>query len=85
MAKLGIYLTPTLSCYGIMVRKPYEDFLPPGGKIKNQEVMKQGLNALKVGRSSLSPHRRGQSGSSGSFPAAILARWQRNESSGADW
>ncbi|KAE9405601.1 Xaa--Pro dipeptidase [Gymnopus androsaceus JB14] len=48
MASKGIYLTPTLSCYGIMVRPPFEDFLPPSGQVKNAEVMKQGLEALKI-------------------------------------
>ncbi|KAL0570707.1 hypothetical protein V5O48_011258 [Marasmius crinis-equi] len=48
MASKDIYLTPTLSCYGIMVRPPFEDFLPPDGKKKNAEVMKQGLDALKI-------------------------------------
>lgn len=27
----GIFLTPTLSCYGIMVRKPFENFLSADG------------------------------------------------------
>ena len=44
----GVSLTPTLSCYGIMVRPPFEDFLPPDGKVKNKQVMEQGLNALKL-------------------------------------
>ncbi|GAA5903184.1 hypothetical protein JCM6882_006987 [Rhodosporidiobolus microsporus] len=48
MAERGIFLTPTLSCYGIMVRKPFEDFLPPDGQVKNKQVMKEGLNALKL-------------------------------------
>ncbi|KAJ7608448.1 hypothetical protein FB45DRAFT_1039786 [Roridomyces roridus] len=48
MAAKGIYLTPTLSCYGAMVRPPFEDFLPPSGKIKNAEVMAQGLESLKI-------------------------------------
>ncbi|KAJ7639771.1 hypothetical protein DFH06DRAFT_1099233 [Mycena polygramma] len=48
MAKKGIYLTPTLSCYGIMVRPPFEDFLPPDGKIKNAQVMAKGLEALRI-------------------------------------
>ncbi|THH33062.1 hypothetical protein EUX98_g1134 [Antrodiella citrinella] len=48
MAERGIYLTPTLSCYGIMVRPPFENFLSPDGKIKNEEVMKKGLSALKL-------------------------------------
>ncbi|KAJ7151363.1 hypothetical protein C8R43DRAFT_1004928 [Mycena crocata] len=48
MASKGIYLTPTLSCYGIMVRPPFEDFLPPDGKIKNAQVMEKGLEALRI-------------------------------------
>ncbi|KAJ7241703.1 hypothetical protein B0H12DRAFT_1023969 [Mycena haematopus] len=48
MARNKIYLTPTLSCYGIMVRPPFEDFLPPDGKIKNAQVMAQGLEALRI-------------------------------------
>jgi len=48
MAERGIFLTPTLSCYGIMVRPPFEDFLPPDGQVKNKEVMKDGLQALKL-------------------------------------
>ncbi|GAA5847824.1 hypothetical protein JCM9279_006650 [Rhodotorula babjevae] len=48
LAEKGIFLTPTLSCYGIMVRAPFEDFLPPDGQVKNKEVMKDGLQALKL-------------------------------------
>ncbi|KAI0790594.1 hypothetical protein C8Q75DRAFT_762624 [Abortiporus biennis] len=48
MAEKGIFLTPTLSCYGIMVRPPFENFLSPDGKIKNQQVMEKGLDALKI-------------------------------------
>ncbi|RDX49310.1 hypothetical protein OH76DRAFT_546437 [Lentinus brumalis] len=48
MASKGIFLTPTLSCYGIMVRPPWEDFLPPDGKAKNEQVMSRGLDALKI-------------------------------------
>ncbi|KAI0741117.1 hypothetical protein C8Q76DRAFT_609011 [Earliella scabrosa] len=48
MAARGIFLTPTLACYGIMVRPPFEDFLPPDGKIKNEQVMTRGLDALKI-------------------------------------
>ncbi|KAH8087836.1 hypothetical protein BXZ70DRAFT_955347 [Cristinia sonorae] len=48
MAKKGIYLTPTLACYGIMVRPPFEDFLPPDGQFKNKQVMEKGLDALKI-------------------------------------
>lgn len=31
-----------------MARPPFEDFLTPEGYEKNREVMKQGLNALKM-------------------------------------
>lgn len=48
MAEKGIFLTPTLACYGIMVRPPFEDFLPPDGKVKNKQVMERGLDALKI-------------------------------------
>ncbi|KAI0696682.1 hypothetical protein C8T65DRAFT_583252 [Cerioporus squamosus] len=48
MAAKGVFLTPTLSCYGIMVRPPWEDFLPPDGKVKNEQVMARGLDALKI-------------------------------------
>ncbi|CAL1711386.1 unnamed protein product [Somion occarium] len=48
MAQKGIFLTPTLSCYGIMVRPPFEDFLPPDGKVKNEQVMEKGLDALLI-------------------------------------
>ncbi|KAK4698628.1 hypothetical protein P7C70_g7645, partial [Phenoliferia sp. Uapishka_3] len=48
MAEKGVYLTPTLSCYGIMVRAPFEDFLSADGQVKNQQVMQQGLAALKM-------------------------------------
>jgi imidazolonepropionase-like amidohydrolase len=48
MAEKGVFLTPTLSCYGIMLRAPFEKFLNPEGRDKSVEVMQQGLNALKV-------------------------------------
>ncbi|KAL1412827.1 hypothetical protein Q8F55_000576 [Vanrija albida] len=48
MAEKDIFLTPTLSCYGIMVRAPFEDFLNEDGRGKSAEVMQQGLNALKI-------------------------------------
>ncbi|KAI0827945.1 hypothetical protein BC628DRAFT_1366385 [Trametes gibbosa] len=48
MAERGVFLTPTLACYGIMVRPPFEDFLPPEGKAKNEQVMARGLDALRV-------------------------------------
>lgn len=48
MAKEDVYLTPTLSCYGIMLRPPYQDFLSPDCRDKSVEVMQDGLTALKV-------------------------------------
>lgn len=48
MAAKGIYLTPTLSCYGAMARPPFEDFLSPDGQIKNEQVMEHGLEAIKM-------------------------------------
>ena len=48
MVRKGVYLTPTLGCYGAMARPPFENFLPPDGQVKNREVMKLGLHALKV-------------------------------------
>jgi len=48
MAKEGVYLTPTLSCYGIMLRKPFENFLSPDCRDKSVEVMQEGLTALKM-------------------------------------
>jgi len=48
MAERNVFLTPTLSCYGIMVRPPFEDFLPEVSKEKNAEVMRSGLKAIKI-------------------------------------
>lgn len=64
MAEKGIYLTPTLSCYGIMARAPFQNFMPPSGLVKNKQVMGKGLEALQVrffsvrtGRTGLRGHR----------------------------
>lgn len=46
MADKGAFLTPTLSCYGIMTRAPFENFLSDDGKVKNAQVMRKGLEAL---------------------------------------
>ncbi|ODN83769.1 amidohydrolase [Cryptococcus wingfieldii CBS 7118] len=48
MAENGVYLTPTLSCYGIMLRKPFEGFLNEEQRDKSVQVMQQGLNALRI-------------------------------------
>lgn len=31
-----------------MARVPFEEFLPPDGYVKNEQVMSQGLQALKI-------------------------------------
>lgn len=31
-----------------MIRPPWQDFLPPDGKVKNEQVMARGLDALKI-------------------------------------
>jgi hypothetical protein len=31
-----------------MARPPFEDFLTPDGYVKNEQVMSQGLQALKI-------------------------------------
>jgi hypothetical protein len=48
MADKGIFLTPTLAIHDIVVRPPFEDFLPPSGKAKNLQVMERGLQTLKM-------------------------------------
>lgn len=48
MAEKGVYLTPTLSCYGVMVRPPFENFLSENSKVKNAQVMRKGLEALAL-------------------------------------
>lgn len=48
MAGKGIFLTPTLSCYGIMIRPPFEGFLDEASKKKNADVMQAGLEAIKI-------------------------------------
>lgn len=48
MAEKKIWLTPTLSCYEIMTRPPFEDFLPDSGKVKNEEVRKKGLEGMVI-------------------------------------
>jgi imidazolonepropionase-like amidohydrolase len=48
MAREDVYLTPTLSCYGIMLRKPFETFLSSDCRGKSVEVMQTGLEALKL-------------------------------------
>ncbi|OMP86482.1 hypothetical protein BK809_0003652 [Diplodia seriata] len=46
MAERGVYLTPTLIAYDAMARR--EGFLPPESRVKNEEVLAQGLRALEI-------------------------------------
>ena len=46
MAEKGVFLTPTLVTYAAMGM--FKDFLPPASLQKNQEVLENGLNAIKV-------------------------------------
>lgn len=48
MAKKGIFLTPTLITYSEMASPQWDGFLPPESQSKNTEVLKAGLNALKI-------------------------------------
>ncbi|KAJ7507119.1 hypothetical protein B0H11DRAFT_1970337 [Mycena galericulata] len=41
-------VTATCEIVRIMVRPPFQDFLPPDGKIKNAQVMAKGLEALRI-------------------------------------
>ena len=47
-AEKGISVTPTLSTYKGMSEPPYEEFLPPDGRVKNKRVLDSGVAALKI-------------------------------------
>lgn len=47
-AEKRISVTPTLATYKGMSEPPYEDFLPPDGKVKNKRVLESGVQALKI-------------------------------------
>jgi imidazolonepropionase-like amidohydrolase len=47
-AENGITVTPTLATYKGMSEPPYEDFLPPDGRVKNKRVLESGVQALKI-------------------------------------
>lgn len=47
-AEKGISVTPTLSTYKAMSEPPFEEFLPPDGRIKNKRVLDSGVEALKI-------------------------------------
>jgi imidazolonepropionase-like amidohydrolase len=48
MAKLGCYLTPTLVTYSEMASEKWAGFLPHDLASKNAQVLKSGLQALKI-------------------------------------
>lgn len=48
MAEKNIFLTPTLVTYSVMATDEYSTFLPPEAISKNKEVLKSGLNSLKI-------------------------------------
>ena len=48
MAVKGAYLTPTLVTYEAMASKEFGSFLPPSIAAKNFEVLKAGLQSIKV-------------------------------------
>ncbi|KAJ6102432.1 hypothetical protein N7486_004859 [Penicillium sp. IBT 16267x] len=48
MAHKGVYLTPTLIAYAQMASKRWKGYLPLESQSKNSQVLKSGLEALKV-------------------------------------
>ncbi|KAJ5629489.1 hypothetical protein N7528_003146 [Penicillium herquei] len=48
MAHKGVYLTPTLIAYAQMASERWKGYLPPESQAKNSQVLKSGLEALRV-------------------------------------
>lgn len=48
MAERGVYLTPTLIAYKAMADPKYAAFLPAESREKNEMVLKQGLESLRI-------------------------------------
>jgi len=48
MASKGAFLTPTLVTYATMASPEFDGFLGPANAAKNREVLKIGLNSLKL-------------------------------------
>ncbi|KAK7417228.1 hypothetical protein QQZ08_011707 [Neonectria magnoliae] len=48
MAERGTYLTPTLITYAQMASEQWRGYLPPESQVKNTQVFKAGLEALKI-------------------------------------
>lgn len=50
MAEKGCYLTPTLVTYKVMASDQFRSFLSPESQVKNQQVLKDGLNSLLLAK-----------------------------------
>ncbi|KAJ5433239.1 uncharacterized protein N7458_012395 [Penicillium daleae] len=48
MVEKGVYLTPTLIAYAQMASERWKGYLPPESQAKNSQVLKSGLEALKI-------------------------------------
>lgn len=48
MASKGCFLTPTLVTYAVMASDEFPDFLTPENIAKNKEVLRVGLNSIKI-------------------------------------
>ncbi|EXA36464.1 hypothetical protein FOQG_11191 [Fusarium oxysporum f. sp. raphani 54005] len=48
MAEKSVYLTPTLITYAQMATDKWKNFLPPESQVKNAQVLKSGLEALRI-------------------------------------
>lgn len=48
MADKGVFLTPTLVTYETMASPDFRDFLPGGNKEKNVQVLKAGLESIRI-------------------------------------
>lgn len=50
MARLGAWLTPTLPTYAAMAESQFAHFLPPSARLKNSEVLKAGVESVRIAR-----------------------------------
>lgn len=48
MAHKGIYLTPTLIAYAQILSEQWKGYLPPESQAKNSQMLKSGLEALRI-------------------------------------
>jgi imidazolonepropionase-like amidohydrolase len=48
MAEKGVFLTPTLVTYNTLMIPPYDQYINADSTIKNQKVMKSGLESLRI-------------------------------------